>query len=117
MTLQNKLVALKKSRFRSKFKLEKEDHLYLEDHGLPVIQSHAYDFIEKRLAPSEPRNDGKQTPFKGHPVFKAQHATATCCRGCLKKWHRIETGRTMTRSEIKFVAEIIMQWIQSQLAV
>ncbi len=29
---------------------------------------------------AEPRNDGKQTPFRGHPVFTAQHATATCCR-------------------------------------
>ena len=33
--------------------------------------------------------DGKQTPMKNHPVFIAQHATATCCRGCLEKWHHI----------------------------
>jgi hypothetical protein len=25
---------------------------------------------------ASPQNDGKQTPFKGHPVFITQHATA-----------------------------------------
>jgi Domain of unknown function (DUF4186) len=37
----------------------------------------------------EPANDGKQSPFKGHPVFIAQYAMATCCRGCLAKRHGI----------------------------
>ena len=32
--------------------------------------------------PSRKTTDGK-TPMRGHPVFIAQHATATCCRGCL----------------------------------
>ena len=45
--------------------------------------------IIKRIAPKEPLNDGKQTPMKGHPVFIAQHATATCCRECTRKWHKM----------------------------
>jgi hypothetical protein len=34
--------------------------------------------------------------MRGHPVFIAQHATATCCRGCLAKWHDIPAGRALT---------------------
>ena len=48
---------------------------------------------------------------KGHPVFLAQHATATCCRGCLEKWHGIEKGRELTASEQQYVVNIIMRWI------
>ena len=30
--------------------------------------AHGSDFIDKRLAPAEPANDGKQTPMRGHPA-------------------------------------------------
>ena len=42
---------------------------------------HGEKFIEERLAPANPPNDGKQTPMRNHPIFIAQHGTATCCRG------------------------------------
>lgn len=58
---------------------------------------------------------GKQTPMRGHPVFIAQHATATCCRGYLKKWHRIEKGRALYNGEIGFVEEMVMGWINGQM--
>ncbi|WP_353740205.1 DUF4186 family protein [Desulfosarcina widdelii] len=45
----------------------------------------------------------------------AQHATATCCRGCLRKWHRIEKGRTLTDDETGFVVELVMEWIRDQI--
>ena len=79
---------LSKSDFRKKFKLSQKDRLYLEQKGFDTIRSHAVDFIEKRIAPADIPNDGKQTPMRGHPVFTAQHATATCCRGCINKWHK-----------------------------
>jgi hypothetical protein len=43
--------------------------------------------------------------------FIAQHATATCCRGCLWKWHRIEKGRALSDDEIGFVVELVMGWM------
>jgi predicted Fe-S protein YdhL (DUF1289 family) len=70
--------------------------------------------IAKRLAPAAPLKDGKQTPFKGHPVFVAQHATATCCRGCLEKWHAIPRGRELTREEQDHVVAAIERWLSSQ---
>ncbi len=77
------LTALKKFEFRSRFKLTYMDRLYIHTKGIDTIRPHTVDFITTRLAPANPKNDGKQTPMKGHPAFIAQHATATCCRGCL----------------------------------
>ena len=103
------------SKFRSRFRLGKKEAYYARDKGLTVIAQHAFDFIRKRLAPEAPLNDGKQTPMRGHPVFIAQHATASCCRGCLEKWHHIPCGREMTEEEISGVVEVIMAWIKDQI--
>ena len=108
------LTALKKSKFRSRFKLTEKDCQYIKNKGIDIIRSHAYDFVTSRLAPPFPKNDGKQTPMKGHPVFIAQHATATCCRGCLKKWYKIAKGRELIEDEIGFVVELVMGWIRDQ---
>lgn len=104
-----------KSKFRSKFKLKPKDLDYINTKGMETIQSHANDFITKRLAPAEPKNEGKQTPMKGHPAFIAQHATATCCRSCLSKWHDIPKGRELTGGEIDYVVGYLTKWIERQV--
>ena len=73
---------------------------------------HACDLIAKRLAPAEPYKDGKQTPWRGHPVFVAQHATATCCRTCLRKAHEIPKGRELTPDEQGYVVDVICRWVE-----
>lgn len=113
--INNQLQALSKSKFRSGFKLKEKEKEYIKEKGMDTIESHAYDFITKRLAPKEIINDGKQTPMKGHPVFIAQHATATCCRGCLYKWHQIRKEKELTQKEFKYVVDLIMEWIKRQL--
>ncbi len=110
------LERFKNSPFRLKFKLDSADRAYIARLGLKKIEAHAYDFIRQRLAPAYPLRDGKQTPFQGHPVFKAQHATATCCRGCLARWHRIAQGKELSDQEIAYAVEWIMLWITQQLA-
>ena len=105
------LEELGRSDFRRKQKLGDQDLTYLHDRGIDAVRKHADDLISKRLAPAQPKNDGKQTPWRGHPVFTAQHATATCCRGCLAKWHRIEKGRELTRPEIDYVVDVISAWL------
>jgi hypothetical protein len=82
---------------------------------LAQVLTHARDFIDKRLAAAEPRNDGKQTPFRGHPVFTAQHATATCCRGCLAKWHGIPRGRPLDAIEKAHVVAVLERWLRGQM--
>lgn len=112
----NILEKLTQSKFRNSFKLKEKDITYINEKGLETIKQHAYDFIRKRLAPKSPQKDGKQTPTKGHPVFIAQHATATCCRSCLYKWHRIEKNKELTEKEINYIVDIIMSWIKKQIA-
>ena len=106
---------LSKSKFRSRFKLRKKELEYIEDKGLDKIRSHAVDFIRVRVAPAEPTNDGKQTPMRGHPVFIAQHATATCCRGCIEKWYKFPKGRELTQFEQEYLVSVIMEWINRQI--
>lgn len=72
-------------------------------------------FIRDRVAPAEPVNDGKQTPMRGHPVFIAQHATATCCRGCIEKWHKFPQHRELTQTEQEYLVSVIMEWINRQI--
>ena len=98
--INHTLDSLKKSKFRSKFKLSRKDRVYIDTKGLETIRDHAYQFINSRVAPDFPKNDGKQTPMRGHPVFIAQHATATCCRGCISKWHSIEKGRALNDTPV-----------------
>jgi predicted Fe-S protein YdhL (DUF1289 family) len=107
--------ALAGSRFRRSFRLGPRDAAYLRERGLTTVVEHARDFIAKRLAPAAPRNDGKQTPYRGHPVFVAQHATATCCRGCLEKWHGIPRGRALDADEQAHVVRAIERWLRTQL--
>ena len=111
--LDDLFAALEKSSFRRGFQLRGKDLDYLCDKGLPVVLAHAQDFIAKRLSPAVIPNDGKQTPFRGHPVFVAQHATACCCRGCLEKWHRIPQGRALTPEEEKHVLATLERWLQA----
>ena len=89
---------------------------YLERKGLRAVLAEADDLLVKRLGEASPRNDGKQTPFKGHPVFIAQHATATCCRGCLAKWHGIGKGQALRPAELERIAAVIARWMRIQSA-
>ncbi len=109
------LESLSKSNFRSKFYLKEKDKEYVREKGMDIIGKHARDFIEKRLAPELPKNDGRQTPMRGHPVFIAQHATATCCRGCLYKWHKIPKNIELSKEQKDYIVEVIMTWIKRQM--
>jgi len=106
--------ALGQSEFRRRFRLGARESAYLRQRGLAVVLGHARDFIEKRLAPTEPANDGRQTPMRNHPVFIAQHATATCCRGCLEKWHQIPKGRPLSDREVLYIVAVIERWLTRQ---
>jgi hypothetical protein len=114
--LDDLFFSLSKSAFRSSFHLRGKDLDYLRSKGLPVVLTHAEDFVSKRLAPAVIPNDGKQTPFRGHPVFVAQHATACCCRGCLEKWHHIPHGRELSSEEKWYVLSVLEHWLREEMA-
>lgn len=105
---------LGRSKFRSRFRLTGKEAEYFWDKGLATILQHARDFVTKRLADANPANDGRQTPMRNHPVFVAQHATGTCCRGCLAKWHHIPKGRPLTQEQIDYIVEVLRRWLAQQ---
>lgn len=113
--IAKKLESLSKSSFRSSFKLNAKDKLYIKEKGMSKIIEHSYDIVNKRLASTDILNDGKQTPMRGHPVFIAQHATGTCCRGCLHKWHNIDKNRNLTDNEINYIVSVIIMWIMKEI--
>ncbi|MBB2156329.1 DUF4186 domain-containing protein [Gluconacetobacter diazotrophicus] len=107
---------LARSAFRARFHLDPKDRAYLTDKGMATVMTHAADFIARRLAPARPARDGRQTPWRGHPVFVAQHATATCCRGCLEKWHGLARGRELDAPERAYVLTVIRTWLDREQA-
>lgn len=103
------------SKFRSSFHLKQKEIDYINEKGMDVIREHAKDFIAKREAPAVIPNDGKQTPMRGHPVFIAQHATATCCRECIRKWHKIKPGKELSQIQQDYLVDVIMTWIEREM--
>ncbi len=106
---------LSRSRFRSRFHLGEKEREYCLKKGPEVICRHAADFVASRLGPADIPGDGKQTPMRGHPVFIAQHATATCCRGCLAKWHGIPVGTPLSPAQQQYIVSVIYHWVYLQM--
>jgi uncharacterized protein DUF4186 len=113
-TLDEVFEKLNRSNFRRRFHLRSAEREYLQRKRLDAVMSHGERFIEERLAPAAPANDGKQTPMRNHPIFVAQHATASCCRGCLEKWHAIAKGHALTSEEKAYILSVLRRWLISQ---
>ena len=115
MTKDEAFAKLARSKFRSRFKLAADDLAYIERVGLETIRRHAEDFVREKLGPAEPVNDGKQTPMKGHPIFKAMHGSAMCCRGCMEKWWKVPQGRPLSAAQQRKAVEFLMAWIERNM--
>jgi hypothetical protein len=115
-SIDSTLQARARHPFRAKLHLRGRDAATVQLRGMEVIREHAAELLARRVAPAEPAKDGKQTPYRGHPVFVAQHATATCCRTCLQRWHGIPKGRELTADEQAYAVDVICRWIESGLA-
>ena len=107
---------LARSKFRSRFHLSAFEKSLVNEKGLATIRAHCEDFIRTRLAPANPPNDGKQTPMRGHSVFKAQHACACCCRDCLAKWWKVPHGVAIPEDRQSGIVNFLMAWIEREMA-
>lgn len=107
------LKRLSGSRFRRSFGLGQKEKGLIGQKGMETIHHHAQDLLSKRVG-VRPPNDGKQTPWRGHPVFIAQHATATCCRKCIRKWHGIPPNRPLSDKELDFLVGLVMAWLKER---
>jgi hypothetical protein len=116
MALDERIERIGAQPFRAKFHLRGRERGLAELYGPTKVRTHAMDIVSKRLAPAEPHKDGRQTPYRGHPVFVAQHATATCCRSCLARNHEIPKGRELAPEEQRYVVDVIARWVERELA-
>ena len=114
-SIEQALQKLSRSVFRSRFHLDEAEKEYYRQKGDAVIERHAADFVRTRLAPAFPEHDGKQTPMRGHPVFKAQHACACCCRGCLHKWYKVPLGVPLDEKQQEKIVALLMAWIRREM--
>ena len=104
----NKLLdSLAKTKFRGSFHLNNKMKDYVKKKGLDKIKKDTFEIIIKRLAPA--------AVSQVHPTFIAQHATGTCCRGCLKKIHHIPKGKELTNNEINYIVLVIITWIKKEI--
>jgi Domain of unknown function (DUF4186) len=78
--------------------------------------------VEKRLRakvapPSQDIRpwDGMQTPRKGDVIYYAQHATASCCRKCIERWHGIPPERQMTEEEVRYLEGLVLRYIDLRI--
>jgi len=99
MTIPQALVKLSGSKFRGRFKLREDMRSVVAAQGELAMRQFAESRVAVCLAPADPENDGHQTPLSGHPVFLAQHATATCCRTCMNHWWRVPMHRALSDSQ------------------
>lgn len=105
---------LRTSPFRSRFRPAEKDCAMIAEKGWHVIEAQARNVIRSRLADAFPKNDGRQTPMRGSPVFIAQHATGTCCRSCLEKWHGIPKGAPLTEEQIEDIVHLLVDFLKDQ---
>ena len=98
-----------------KFVLGEPEQEYVISRGMDILRLHAIDFVNKRLAPATPKNDGRQTPTKGHPVFIAQHATGCNDRDGLTTFYNIPKGEPLTEDQVKMIVDVILRWIEENL--
>ena len=115
LPIDERLDRLSGQPFRARFHLRGRERALVQLRGTTAIRGHAEDLIAQRVAPAEPRRDGRQTPYRGHPVFVAQHATATCCRGCLERNHGIARGHALSDDERRYVVDVIMRWMEREI--
>ncbi len=117
MSIDERLDAIGRHPFRARFHLRGRERAIVQLHGMSTVRRHAADLFAKRVAPAQPRKDGKQTPYRGHPVFVAQHATATCCRTCLARFHEIPQGVELDADQQAYAVDVICRWIERELMV
>ena len=115
MTRAEAFARLGESKFRSRFKLDDADRAYIVRVGMETIRRHAEDFVRTKLAPADPEKDGRQTPMRGHPVFKAMHGSAMCCRGCMEKWWHVKRGIPLTDEQRAKAVDFLMAWVERRM--
>jgi hypothetical protein len=75
--------------------------------------------IGRAVGSASPFRDGIQTPRESSPranaIHYAQHATGSCCRKCVEEWHGIVQGRDLTPTEVSYLVDLAMLYLDDRL--
>ena len=74
------------------------------------------EFVDVRLSPAFPPNDGKQTPMRGtlclwHSMLVPAVAVF------VNKWYKVPLGVKLTENQQERIVNLLMAWIENQLDV
>jgi hypothetical protein len=90
---------------------------YATKHGLQGLAKIFEDQLTKeKMLRFIPALDWDQTKMlDGTIVHWARHATASCCRACMKYWHNIPLERRLTQDDVKYLRELGMRYIRLRM--
>jgi hypothetical protein len=71
-------------------------------------------FLRKYIAKPADAFSSISTSMDGNPIHYAQHATATCCRRCIEKWHGIPPDRYLQEDEILYFLRLVQLFINDR---
>lgn len=74
--------------------------------------------LSRAIGPAKPYRDRYQTSMnEDEPtaIPYAQHATATCCRECLERWHGIKQGQQITDADLNYLTELVCLYIEDRI--
>jgi 5-methylcytosine-specific restriction endonuclease McrA len=78
------------------------------------------DRVLRDALPVDNWREGWQTPWStpeggGSIVTSAQHATGTCCRECLEKWHGYPFDSELTAGQFRYLAQLGWAYTEQRL--
>jgi hypothetical protein len=92
---------------------------YARRKGRIALRAAAEHQIRKLVGSEKHPREGRQTPRETSPhanaIHYAQHATASCCRRCVAEWHAIPEGRPLTDSEVLYLTELALLYIEDRM--
>ncbi len=107
------LLQLSKSPLHSDIILSRRDREYYKNNYNNIYRE-TEDIVKKYLLHIMSKDNGHIKEW-GHPAYTAMKATGCCCRNCLYKWHNIPTNRRLTDNEVKYITDLMMEWMKRDM--
>jgi len=90
---------------------------YARKQGTSGLKAAAvHQFRQSKMLRYMPALDWNQTPMlDGTIVHWARHATACCCRSCMKYWHDVPLSHELVPAEIDYFANLVMHYVRIRM--
>lgn len=91
--------------------------VYAKKRGKKEVLIAAKNIITKKIAKIPTTHwDNLCTPKTGKEIVNyAQHATATCCRKCVERWHNIPKDVVLSEGQVDYFVQLIGLYIDEKI--